>query len=116
MLSRLGALGVAALLAGVAVPASASAAPAGRPAAPTTEEARLDRAAPQEILRKSGFDSVAPEFSEALKKARSYDHARRLVVREGQSLWRRAVDRPRGSSGPASARTTTGRCTGRGSG
>ncbi|WP_190329315.1 pyroglutamyl peptidase [Streptomyces venezuelae] len=96
MLSRLGALGVAALLAGVAVPASASAAPAGRPAAPTTEEARLDRAAPQEILRKSGFDSVAPEFSEALKNARSYDHARRLVVREGQTLWQRAVDRAQG--------------------
>ncbi|MEW2388530.1 pyroglutamyl peptidase [Streptomyces venezuelae] len=99
MLSRLGALGVATLLAGVGVPASASAAPAGRtaaPAAPTVEEARLDRAAPQEILRKSGFDSVAPEFTEALKNARSYDHARRLVVREGQSLWQRAVDRAQG--------------------
>ncbi|WP_206296082.1 pyroglutamyl peptidase, partial [Streptomyces sp. SID10115] len=94
----LGALGVAALLAGIGVPASASAttAPAGRTAAPTAEEARLDRAAPREILRKSGFDSVAPEFTEALKNARSYDHARRVVVREGRSLWQRAVDRAQG--------------------
>ncbi|MFI7315628.1 pyroglutamyl peptidase [Streptomyces venezuelae] len=96
MLSRLGALGVAALLAGIGVPASATTAPAGRTAAPTAEEARLDRAAPQEILRKSGFDSVAPEFTEALKNARSYDHARRIVVREGRSLWQRAVDRAQG--------------------
>ncbi|MFI1676647.1 pyroglutamyl peptidase [Streptomyces sp. NPDC020607] len=104
MLSRLGALGalgVAALLAGAGVPASASAADTGRTAtpaatAPTVEEARLDRAAPQEILRRSGFDSVAPEFTAALKKARSYDHARRLVVREGRSLWQRAVDRAQG--------------------
>ncbi|MEU5772010.1 pyroglutamyl peptidase [Streptomyces venezuelae] len=103
MLSRLGALGVAALLAGLGVPASASAAPAERTAAPTAEEARLDRAAPQEILRKSGFDSVAPEFTEALKNARSYDHARRLVVREGRSLWRRAVDRAQGKQQNASS-------------
>ncbi|MFK4064433.1 pyroglutamyl peptidase [Streptomyces sp. NPDC029674] len=101
MLSRFGtfgALGVAALLAGLtAAPAPASAAPtsAGR-AAPTAEEARLGRAAPQEILRRSGFDAVAPEFAAALGRARSYDQARRLVVREGQSLWRRAVDRAQG--------------------
>ncbi|MET8687911.1 pyroglutamyl peptidase [Streptomyces sp. NPDC004732] len=99
MLSRIGALGVAALLTGLGVPASASAAPAGHTAptaAPTTEEARLDRAAPQEILGRSGFDSVATEFAGALGKVRSYDQARRLVVREGQSLWRRAVERAQG--------------------
>ncbi|WP_306336503.1 pyroglutamyl peptidase [Streptomyces sp. KL118A] len=95
MLSRLGALGVAALLTGLGVPASASAAPAGR-TAPTAEEARLDRAAPQEILRRSGFDSVAPELADALEKVRSYGQAQRLVVREGRSLWRRAVDRAQG--------------------
>ncbi|MFF3642153.1 pyroglutamyl peptidase [Streptomyces sp. NPDC002564] len=103
MLIRLGALGVAALLAGLAVPASASAAPSDAPAgraAPTAEEARLDRAAPQEILRRSGFDSVAPELARALDRARSYDQARGLVVREGAALWRRAVDRAQGR-GPA---------------
>ncbi|MEV7191314.1 pyroglutamyl peptidase [Streptomyces sp. NPDC093510] len=101
MLSRFGtfgALGVAALLTGLTAtptPASATPASAGR-TAPTTEEARLDRAAPQEILRRSGFDSVAPEFAAALGRAHSYDQARRTVVREGQSLWRRAVDRAQG--------------------
>ncbi|MEU7578955.1 pyroglutamyl peptidase [Streptomyces sp. NPDC041068] len=99
MLSRLGALGVAALLAGLAAPAPASAAPAGR-TAPTAEELRLDRAAPQEILRRSGFDSAAPELARALDKAHSYGQARRLVVREGKALWRRAVDRAQGR-GPA---------------
>ncbi|MFD4635444.1 pyroglutamyl peptidase [Streptomyces sp. NPDC058284] len=108
MLSRLGALGVAALLAGLATPAPASAAPAGR-AAPTAEEARLDRAAPQEILRRSGFDSVAPDLARALGASHSYGQARRLVAREGRSLWRRAVGRaqghgPAGSSGAALSR------------
>ncbi|KUL53567.1 pyroglutamyl peptidase [Streptomyces sp. NRRL S-1521] len=100
--SRLGgALGLAALLAGLGVSAPASAAPkdtGGR--AVTVEEARLDRAAPQEILRRSGFDSRAPELARALGKARSYDQARRLVEREGRSLWRGAVDRAQGR-GPA---------------
>ncbi|MEV0121423.1 pyroglutamyl peptidase [Streptomyces sp. NPDC050703] len=100
--SRLaGALGLAALLAGLGVSAPASAAPkdaGGR--AVTVEEARLDRAAPQEILRRSGFASRAPELARALAKARSYDQARRLVEREGRSLWRGAVDRAQGR-GPA---------------
>ncbi|MEU6989329.1 pyroglutamyl peptidase [Streptomyces sp. NPDC046465] len=111
VLSRLGALGIAALLAGAAVPASASAsvsaAPAGR-SAPTAEEARLDRAAPQEILRRSGFDSQAPELARALGRSHSYDGARRLVVREGRSLWRRAVERAQGH-GPAGARAALSR-------
>ncbi|QQC89122.1 pyroglutamyl peptidase [Streptomyces alfalfae] len=100
--SRLGgALGLAALLAGLGVSAPASAAPkdtGGR--AVTVEEARLDRAAPQEILRRSGFDSRAPELARALGKARSYDQARRLIEREGRSLWRGAVGRAQGR-GPA---------------
>uniref|UniRef100_UPI0006EBBACD pyroglutamyl-peptidase I family protein n=1 Tax=Streptomyces silaceus TaxID=545123 RepID=UPI0006EBBACD len=70
-------------------------APAG-PTAPTAEEARLDRAAPQEILRRSGFDSAAPALARALDKARSYGQARRLVIREGRALWHRAVDRAQG--------------------
>ncbi|MEU8955432.1 pyroglutamyl peptidase [Streptomyces sp. NPDC048518] len=115
---RLGALGVAALLAGLGLglglPASASAAspapgrPAPGPTAPTTEEARLDRAAPQEILRRSGFDAVAPALERALGTARSYDQARRLVVREGAALWRRAVDRAQGR-GPAGGRDALSR-------
>ncbi|MEV8312629.1 pyroglutamyl peptidase [Streptomyces sp. NPDC059900] len=76
-------------------PASATTAPAA-----TTEEQRLDRAAPQEILRSSGFDTVAPEFARALERAHSYGEAKRVVVRQGEALWRRAVDRAQGR-GPA---------------
>ncbi|GGZ51604.1 pyroglutamyl-peptidase I family protein [Streptomyces bluensis] len=95
---RIGILGLA-LLAGLAAPATASA--TGTSAAPpTVEERRLDRAAPQEILRRSGFDTVAPGFARALAGARSYAQAERIVVREGAELWRRAVDRAQGR-GPA---------------
>ncbi|MGP4089499.1 pyroglutamyl peptidase, partial [Streptomyces sp. KR55] len=94
---RIGVLGFA-LLAGLAAPAPASADPGSATA--TVEEQRLDRAVPQEILRRSGFDSVAPELAEALSRARSYAQARGIVVREGAELWRRAVDRAQGR-GPA---------------
>ncbi|MFD7435386.1 pyroglutamyl peptidase [Streptomyces sp. NPDC059861] len=90
----IGVLGCA-LVAGLVAPASASARPAV-----TVEEQRLERAAPQEILRRSGFDAVAPEFAEALNGARSYGQARRIVVRDGAALWRRAVERAQGR-GPA---------------
>ncbi|MGR8010711.1 pyroglutamyl-peptidase I family protein [Streptomyces hypolithicus] len=76
----------------------ATAAPA--PPAPTVEEQRLDRAAPQEILRRSGFDAVAPDFAEALGRAGSYAAAERAVVRRASALWQRAVDRAQGR-GPA---------------
>ncbi|MEU6986165.1 pyroglutamyl peptidase [Streptomyces sp. NPDC046324] len=62
----------------------------------TVEEARLDRAAPQEILRRGGFGSVAPEFGRALGGAESYREAERAVVRHGERLWRDAVDRAQG--------------------
>ncbi|WP_261365706.1 pyroglutamyl peptidase [Streptomyces sp. Je 1-79] len=62
----------------------------------TVEEARLDRAAPQEILRRGGFDGVAPEFARALAGAESYREAERAVVRHGARLWREAVDRAQG--------------------
>ncbi|KDN76600.1 pyroglutamyl peptidase [Streptomyces olindensis] len=94
---RLGVLGLA-LLTGLAVPPSASAAEAAP--SPTVEEQRLDRAAPQEILRRSGFDAVAPRLARALDTARSYGEACRAVTREGAQLWRRAVDRAQGR-GPA---------------
>ncbi|MGA4842229.1 pyroglutamyl peptidase [Streptomyces sp. G45] len=97
---RLGALGVALLLGAAAAPATA-AAPADRTTAPTVEERRLDRAVPQEILRRSGFDGVAPAFARGLERAQSYARAERLVVRQGQALWRRAVDRAQGR-GPLS--------------
>ncbi|MEU7513910.1 pyroglutamyl peptidase [Streptomyces sp. NPDC042898] len=67
----------------------------------SVEEARLDRVAPQGILKRSGFDSLAPEFAGALAGADSFAEAERTVVRYGSGLWRRAVDRAqgRGSAG-----------------
>ncbi|MFC7842068.1 pyroglutamyl peptidase [Streptomyces sp. NPDC057382] len=94
---RLGVLGLA-LLTGLTVPTGASA--AGTAPSPTVEEQRLDRAAPQEILRRSGFGTAAPRLARALESAGSYAQARRAVTREGTQLWRRAVDRAQGR-GPA---------------
>ncbi|MFF3287179.1 pyroglutamyl peptidase [Streptomyces sp. NPDC003023] len=74
----------------------ASAAPAPAGAAPTVEEQRLERAVPQEILRRSGFDTVAPALRRALEGARSYRQAERAVARHGAALWERAVDRAQG--------------------
>ncbi|GAP50589.1 pyroglutamyl peptidase [Streptomyces azureus] len=94
---RLGVLGLA-LLTGFTVPTAASAAEAAP--SPTVEEQRLDRAVPREILRRSGFDTVAPRLARALDEARSYAQARRIVAHQGAQLWRRAVDRAQGR-GPA---------------
>ncbi|MEU6320120.1 pyroglutamyl peptidase [Streptomyces sp. NPDC047009] len=88
---RSGVLGLA-LLAGLTAPQTATA----EPAATTAEEQRLDRAVPQEILKRSGFDSMAPELARALAKTHSYAQAERVVARQGSSLWRRAVDRAQG--------------------
>lgn len=95
---RIGVLGLA-LLTGLAAPTTTASA-AGAAPGPTVEEHRLDGAAPQEILRRSGFDAAAPDFARALDRAHSYAQARRAVVREGTRLWRRAVDRAQGR-GPA---------------
>lgn len=94
---RLGILGLA-LLAGPAVPATPAAAAAAP--SPTVEEQRLDKAVPREILERSGFDAVPLRFTRALGSARSYAEARRVVVRQGSALWKRAVDRAQGR-GPA---------------
>ncbi|GHD22256.1 hypothetical protein GCM10010313_56830 [Streptomyces violarus] len=94
---RLGVLGLA-LLTGLTTPTPASA--AEKAPSPTVEEQRLDRAAPQEILRRSGFDTVAPRLARALDAACSYGEARQAVAQEGARLWRRAVDRAQGR-GPA---------------
>ncbi|WP_063734999.1 hypothetical protein [Streptomyces sp. RTd22] len=69
-------------------------------ATPTVEERRLDQAAPQEILRRSGFDDVAPGFARDLADVRSAAQAERVVRRDGGRLWDRAVARVRGR-GPA---------------
>ncbi|MFJ8135911.1 pyroglutamyl peptidase [Streptomyces sp. NPDC096013] len=95
---RTGILGLA-LLAGFSAPSTGAAA-AGTALSPTVEEQRLDKEVPREILEHSGFDSVAPEFNRALEGAHSYAQARRIVVREGTALWRRAVARAQGR-GPA---------------
>ncbi|MFJ9818393.1 pyroglutamyl peptidase [Streptomyces sp. NPDC101151] len=84
-----------ALLAGLSAPTTTAGA-AGTVPSPTAEEQRLTRAVPQEILARSGFDGVAPEFTRELTSAHSYAQARRIVVREGSALWRRAVDRAQG--------------------
>ncbi|MEU1269467.1 pyroglutamyl peptidase [Streptomyces sp. NPDC005799] len=94
---RIGILGLA-MMASVASPVTASA--AATAPSPTVEEQRLDKAVPQEILRRSGFDDVAPELARELGSTHSYAQARRIVVREGSALWRRAVDRVQGR-GPA---------------
>ncbi|MER5474907.1 pyroglutamyl peptidase [Streptomyces sp. NPDC002685] len=93
---RIGMLGLA-LLTGLAATPTASATAAENP---TAEELRLDGAAPREILRRSGFDTVAPELVRALDRAESYAQAERIVTRQGARLWRRAVDRAQGR-GPA---------------
>lgn len=109
-ITRLGLGGVALLLvlAGSALPAAASPADtAPATAQPTVEEQRLDRAAPQEILRRSGFDALAPRFAHALEGARGYAQAERAVNRHASALWRRAVDRAQGR-GPATGDLSRG--------
>ncbi|MEU6671434.1 pyroglutamyl peptidase [Streptomyces sp. NPDC046727] len=92
---RLGVLGLA-LSAALSAPATAACATPAAAPSPTVEEQRLDQAVPQEILRRSGFDDVAPRFGRELERADSYAQARRVVVREGSALWRRAVARAQG--------------------
>lgn len=86
-------------MAGLAAAPTSSAAPSAAET-PTVEELRLDKAAPQEILRRSGFDTVAPEFARTLERADSYAQAERAAVQQGARLWQRAVDRAQGR-GPA---------------
>ncbi|MBB5624515.1 pyroglutamyl peptidase [Sphaerisporangium krabiense] len=66
----------------------------------TVEEQRLAGAVPQEILRRSGFDSAAPRFAHALCGARSYRQAEQVITTHGQHLWQRAVDRAQGRGAP----------------
>lgn len=82
---------------GLATAPTASAAAA---APVTVEEQRLDQTAPQEILRRSGFDTVAAGFARALERAGSFGQAERVVAGQGARLWQRAVDRAQ-ERGPA---------------
>ncbi|MEU6080968.1 pyroglutamyl peptidase [Streptomyces sp. NPDC047108] len=66
----------------------------------TVEEQRLAKEGPQEILRRSGFDALVPEFARSLEGAGSYGEAARITGRSGAGLWERAVDRVQGR-GPA---------------
>ncbi|MFJ9107650.1 pyroglutamyl peptidase [Streptomyces sp. NPDC102283] len=108
--TRLGLGGVAFLLvlAGPATHAAASTSGTARAATATTvEEQRLDRAAPREILRRSGFDALAPRFERALRGSGGYAQAGRTVTRHASALWRRAVDRAQGR-GPATGDLSRG--------
>ncbi|MFG3407429.1 pyroglutamyl peptidase [Streptomyces sp. NPDC048142] len=108
--TRIGLGGMALLLAlaGPAPSAGASAADTARtPTATAVEEQRLDRAAPQEILRRSGFDVFAPRFERALQGSRGYAQAERTVTRHASELWRRAVHRAQGR-GPAAGDLSRG--------
>lgn len=97
---RLALLGAALLAAAPLAIATPAVAAPDTTAAATVEEQRLDKAAPQEILRRSGFDDVAPDFARALAGTHSAAEAERVIAREGGQLWKRAVDRVQGR-GPA---------------
>ncbi|MFE8913913.1 pyroglutamyl peptidase [Streptomyces globisporus] len=108
--ARIGLGGTALLLvlAGSALPAAASPADTSRALAEATvEEQRLDRDAPREILRRSGFDAFAPRFERALARSKSYAQAQHTVTRHASALWQRAVDRAQGR-GPATGDLSRG--------
>ncbi|CAM3912764.1 pyroglutamyl peptidase [Nocardiopsis rhodophaea] len=59
----------------------------------TVEESRLSGEVPQEILRRSGFDTAATDFADALCGARNPRAAEAMVRHHGSRLWRAAVKR-----------------------
>jgi hypothetical protein len=83
--TRLSALGVALLAAApLSLTAPATAAPVGAlsgGSVATVEEERLPQAAPQEILRRSGFDRWQPEFARGLARVTTYPEAKRTGPR-----------------------------------
>ncbi|ROV66103.1 pyroglutamyl peptidase [Streptomyces globisporus] len=104
----LGGMALLLVLAGSSLPAAAAPSDTSRtPVEATVEEQRLDRAAPQEILRRSGFDAFAPRFERALERSQSYAQAERTVTRHASALWQRAVDRAQGR-GPATGDLSRG--------
>ncbi|MGW6711812.1 pyroglutamyl peptidase [Streptomyces globisporus] len=104
----LGGMALLLVLAGSSLPAAAAPSDTSRtPVEATVEEQRLDRAAPQEILRRSGFDAFTPRFERALERSQSYAQAERTVTRHASALWQRAVDRAQGR-GPATGDLSRG--------
>ncbi|MDA0563510.1 pyroglutamyl peptidase [Streptomonospora sp. S1-112] len=59
--------------------------------ASTVEESRTASAAPQAILRRSGFAAAAPLFAADLASARGVDDAEQIVAAHGRRLWTEAV-------------------------
>ncbi len=59
----------------------------------TVEEARVEQEVPQEILRRSGFDTAVDRFEEELCGATDLDGAGAIVQSHGDALWRDAVER-----------------------
>jgi pyrrolidone-carboxylate peptidase len=62
----------------------------------TAEEARATGEVPQEILRRSGFDTAVSDLADGLRGAGDPEAARAVVERHGSGLWRAAVDRTQG--------------------
>jgi pyrrolidone-carboxylate peptidase len=67
-----------------------------RTVATTVSERRVDLAAPQELLHRSGFDRYAPRFEQVLCSLRSPRAAAAAVRTQSGFLWRAAVDRVQG--------------------
>ncbi|MDA2808687.1 pyroglutamyl peptidase [Nocardiopsis suaedae] len=63
----------------------------------TVEEERLSGNVPQEILRRSGFDGMAADFTRALCSAPNLKAAENAVRRHGDRLWSAAVARVQGT-------------------
>jgi hypothetical protein len=82
----------------LAAPAQAERTPAclGEEGA-TVEEARIAGEVPQEILARSGFAADVDRFTEELCAASGTDEAGEIVARHADALWRKAVDRVRGT-------------------
>ncbi|MBW1596855.1 pyroglutamyl peptidase [Streptomyces sp. JJ38] len=59
----------------------------------TVEDQRLERRAPQQILRRSGFDAVRPAFLRELCRADSLASAEHVVGKHARKLWKTAVNR-----------------------
>ncbi|WP_017536921.1 C15 family peptidase [Nocardiopsis halophila] len=97
----------------IAAPAAAQAAPSGGPAdclsptGATVEEERLSQDVPQEILRRSGFDGMAEDFTRSLCRAPNLKAAEAAVRRHGDRLWRAAVARVQ-DSGPSTGDLSAG--------
>ncbi|MDA2811042.1 pyroglutamyl peptidase [Nocardiopsis sp. RSe5-2] len=79
----------------------------------TVEEERLSGDVPQEILRRSGFDGMAADFTRALCSAPNLKAAENAVRRHGDRLWSAAVARVQGTGPYAEASQGTSKGAGR---